>query len=84
MFSNDEILHRLSGLNVTKKDRDSSNVTVDDMNSYIAESLAGVMFPVNMLTPKRQVKEVTQRHVFKRSVSACKQNELPYNNIMTK
>ncbi|XP_072031063.1 tubulin delta chain-like [Amphiura filiformis] len=55
MFSNDEILHRLSGLNVNKRDRETANVTIDDMNKYIAESLAGVMLPVNSLTPKSGV-----------------------------
>lgn len=55
MFSNDEILHILSGLHINKRDKENSTVTVDDMNKYIAESLAGFMQPVSNQTPKSGV-----------------------------
>ncbi|XP_071943066.1 tubulin delta chain-like isoform X2 [Antedon mediterranea] len=47
MYHNEEILHRLSGLNVSKVVREEAKVTIKDINEHIAESLAGLYKPVS-------------------------------------
>ncbi|XP_033114487.1 tubulin delta chain-like [Anneissia japonica] len=46
LYYNEEMLHRLSGLNVSKQVRDEAKVTINDINQHIAESLAGLYKPV--------------------------------------
>ncbi|XP_072180811.1 uncharacterized protein [Diadema setosum] len=52
LFHNDEVLHQLQGMNVTKATRDAANVNIQMMNGYISDSLAGLLCPIssNMTT----------------------------------
>ena len=54
LFQNDEILHRMMGVNISKTAKHSQEISLTDMNLYIADCLAGMFLPLGYNTSKKE------------------------------
>ncbi|XP_063955431.1 tubulin delta chain-like isoform X1 [Lytechinus pictus] len=69
LYHNDEVLHHLQGLNITKGNRDAANVDIKMMNKYITDSLAGLLCPISSNTTRSGISSGNEPWELLRSVS---------------